>query len=140
MAFEEIGASPDGRSGQIKIDPDELLQNDGDVVLARKDIASSYHLAVVIDDAAQNVTHVTRGNDLFQATQVHCLLQALLGFPTPVYRHHRLVRDAEGARLAKRDKSASLAEIRRAGLTPEAVLQQLGFVSGGGLPLEPGCL
>ncbi|WP_242184073.1 tRNA glutamyl-Q(34) synthetase GluQRS [Sphingomonas sp. CARO-RG-8B-R24-01] len=87
----------------------------GDVVLARKDAPASYHLAVTVDDAAQGVTHVVRGVDLFAATDVHRLLQALLGLPTPLYRHHALLTDATGARLAKRNGSPSLERLRLRG-------------------------
>lgn len=87
----------------------------GDVVLARKDAPASYHLAVTVDDAAQGVTHVIRGADLFAATHVHRLLQALLGLPTPVYHHHPLLTDAGGKRLAKRDGAPTLAARRLAG-------------------------
>jgi glutamyl-Q tRNA(Asp) synthetase len=87
----------------------------GDVILARKDAPASYHLAVTVDDAAQGVTHVVRGRDLFAATHVHRLLQALLGLPTPVYRHHALIGNAAGKRLAKRDRAPTLADLRDAG-------------------------
>jgi glutamyl-Q tRNA(Asp) synthetase len=85
----------------------------GDVVLWRKDAPASYHLAVTVDDAAQGVSHIVRGRDLFGATHVHRLLQALLGLPTPVYRHHPLLTDAEGNRLAKRHGAPTLADLRR---------------------------
>lgn len=94
----------------------------GDVVLARKDVPTSYHLAVTLDDALQEVSLVTRGEDLFQATHVHRLLQALLDLPVPEYRHHGLLADAEGKRLAKRRQSQSIRDLRAAGLTPEAVM------------------
>ncbi|WP_374764759.1 tRNA glutamyl-Q(34) synthetase GluQRS [Yunchengibacter salinarum] len=97
----------------------------GDVVVARKDIATSYHLAVVVDDAAQNVTHVVRGEDLWHATHVHVLLQALLGLPQPVYHHHGLMTDAAGRRFAKRDRSATLKALREAGTDPAALLADL---------------
>jgi glutamyl-Q tRNA(Asp) synthetase len=87
----------------------------GDVILARKDAPASYHLAVTIDDAAQGITHVVRGRDLFAATHVHRLLQALLGRPTPVYRHHALIGGPDGRRLAKRDRAPTLADLRAAG-------------------------
>jgi glutamyl-Q tRNA(Asp) synthetase len=87
----------------------------GDVILARKDAPASYHLAVTIDDAAQGVTHVVRGRDLFAATHVHRLLQALLGLPTPVYHHHALLADAAGERLAKRNRAPTLEAMRLAG-------------------------
>lgn len=96
----------------------ELLD---DVVLARKDIATSYHLAVTVDDAAQHITVVTRGEDLFASTHIHRLLQALLGLPVPVWRHHRLVCDAQGKRLAKRDEARSIRSYREAGLSPAEV-------------------
>lgn len=94
----------------------------GDAVLARKDIGTSYHLAVVWDDALQGVTLVTRGEDLFEATHLQRLLQALLGLPVPEYAHHGLIRDATGQRLAKRDAARSLAELRAQGWTPAQVI------------------
>ena len=94
----------------------------GDVVLARKELPTSYHLAVTVDDALQGVTLVTRGADLFAATQIHRLLQALLGLPTPRYRHHPLVTDAAGRRLAKRDGAPTVQAMRAAGMTPAAVI------------------
>lgn len=97
----------------------------GDVVLARKDMPASYHLAVVVDDAAQGVTHVTRGEDLFDATHIHRTLQALLKLPVPLYSHHELLRDNVGRRLAKRDGARSLASLREAGYSPEAVKSSL---------------
>jgi glutamyl-Q tRNA(Asp) synthetase len=96
----------------------------GDVVLARKDTPTSYHLCVVHDDALQGITHVIRGEDLFEATHVHVLLQALLGLVTPVYAHHRLLRDAQGRRLAKRDFAATLRAMRAAGVQPSAILRE----------------
>ncbi len=106
----------DGR-GTITARP-ELL---GDVVLARKDVPTSYHLAVTHDDALQGVTLVTRGADLFTATHIHRLLQALLDLPTPRYRHHRLLTDASGKRFAKRDKALTLRALRTAGRSPDEV-------------------
>lgn len=97
----------------------------GDVVLARKDAPASYHLAVTVDDAAQGVTHVVRGRDLFAATDVHRLLQALLGLPTPVYRHHALLTGADGRRLAKRDGAPTLESMRLAGGTGPALADLL---------------
>lgn len=99
----------------------------GDVVLARKDVPASYHLAVTVDDALQGVTLVVRGEDLFQATHVHRLLQALLGLPTPRYRHHRLLTDAQGRRYAKRDRSLTLRALREAGRTPAEVRAMVGL-------------
>lgn len=97
----------------------------GDVVLARKEFPASYHLAVVVDDAEQGVTHVTRGEDLFDATHIHRALQAVLGLPTPQYMHHALLRDNAGKRLAKRDGARSLASLRESGLTPQQVRDSL---------------
>ncbi|RIA44090.1 glutamyl-Q tRNA(Asp) synthetase [Hephaestia caeni] len=111
----------DERAGAQVADP----AAQGDVVLARKDAPASYHLAVTIDDAAQGVTHVVRGKDLFAATHVHRLLQALLGLPTPVYHHHALLTDATGARLAKRSGAPTLAERRLAGEDGRALAESL---------------
>jgi glutamyl-Q tRNA(Asp) synthetase len=94
----------------------------GDVVLARKEVPTSYHLAVTLDDALQGVSLVTRGIDLFAATHIHRLLQALLGLPTPRYRHHPLLTDAAGKRLAKRDGALTIRAMREAGMTPAAIL------------------
>jgi len=103
--------------GMIVAEPERL----GDVVLARKDVPTSYHLAVTFDDALQGVTLVTRGADLFTATHIHRLLQALLGLPTPHYRHHALLTDASGRRYAKRDKAMTLRALREAGRTAAEV-------------------
>src|SRR5207253_7202893 len=103
---------------RIPADPAAL----GDVVLARKEAPTSYHLAVTVDDALQGVTLVTRGADLFAATHIHRLLQALLDLPTPRYRHHPLLTDAEGRRLAKRDRALTIRAMRQSGLTPTQVL------------------
>ena len=107
--------------GDIAADPAPL----GDVVLARKDSPNSYHLAVTLDDHLQGVTLVTRGEDLFVATHIHRLLQALLGLDTPEYMHHALLRDASGRSFAKRDRALTLRELRAAGHTPERLRQIL---------------
>ncbi|MGF9762118.1 tRNA glutamyl-Q(34) synthetase GluQRS [Microvirga sp. 0TCS3.31] len=99
----------------------------GDAVIVRKDTPTSYHLSVVVDDALQGVTHVIRGQDLEAATDLHVLLQNLLGLPTPLYHHHELVLDPEGDKLAKSRQSQPLAELRAAGVTPQAVRERLGF-------------
>jgi len=99
----------------------------GDVVLARKDVGVAYHLAVVLDDALQGVTHVIRGEDLFEATHVQRLLQALLGLPTPTYRHHRLILGPDGKRLAKRDHAQTLRELRESGMSAADLRKELGF-------------
>ncbi len=103
---------------EIAADPMRL----GDVVLARKEVPTSYHLAVTVDDALQGVTLVTRGADLFGATHIHRLLQALLGLPTPRYRHHSLVTDRHGRRLAKRTGAPTIRAMRDAGMTPPQIL------------------
>ena len=105
---------------RVVADPGAL----GDVVLARKDVPTSYHLAVTVDDALQGVTLVTRGVDLFAATHIHRLLQALLGLPTPAYRHHPLLTDANGRRLAKRDRALTIRAMREAGMRPAEVLEK----------------
>ncbi len=94
----------------------------GDVVLARKEVPTSYHLAVTVDDALQGVTLVTRGVDLFAATHIHRLLQALLELPTPRYRHHKLLTDTQGRRLAKRDKALTIRAMREGGMSAGEVL------------------
>ncbi len=117
-AVSLIGGAPlewsDERHGRQRVDVAAF----GDVVLARKDIPVSYHLAVTVDDALQGMTHVIRGEDLLAATAVHRLLQALLGLPVPVYRHHALLRDDSGRRLAKRDGAETLADLRARGVKP----------------------
>jgi glutamyl-Q tRNA(Asp) synthetase len=118
----------DGDTG-VQAEPDAF----GDVVLARKDAPVSYHLAVTVDDAAQGVTDVVRGRDLYQATHVHRLLQALLGLPTPTYHHHPLLTDGEGRRLAKRTGAPTLLGLRDAGTDPARLLADLrtGYLPGG---------
>jgi glutamyl-Q tRNA(Asp) synthetase len=113
----------DAEAGIVTAAPDLF----GDVVVARKDTPTSYHLAVTVDDALQGVTLVTRGQDLFAATHIHRLLQALLDLPTPAYHHHRLLTGDDGARLAKRDKAATLRSLREAGRTPAEVRAMAGF-------------
>ena len=109
--------------GTVAVDPHRL----GDAVLARKEVAASYHLAVTVDDALQGVTLVTRGADLFHATHLHRLLQALLGLAAPHYRHHMLLTGADGRRLAKRDGSLTVRSLRAAGRTPPELRAMAGF-------------
>ena len=123
LAFVEEGFGPGGERGLVKARPETA----GDVILARKDAATAYHLAVTHDDALQGVTHVIRGEDLFEATHIQVLLQALMGWPTPVYRHHRLLAGEDGRRYAKRDRSVTLAELRAGGITPEDLRSEPGF-------------
>jgi len=127
LDFEETGSGPHGETGRIELDRDNLIHGTGDVALARRDDAPAYHLAVVVDDAWQEITHVTRGRDLFSATPVHRLLQHLLRLSVPVYHHHRLIRDDAGKRLAKRDHAHSLAALRDAGWQPGDLLRRLGL-------------
>ncbi len=110
-------------TGLVRAEP----ERHGDVVLARKDFGTSYHLASVHDDALQGVTHVIRGEDLREAAHLHVLLQRLLDLPQPVYRHHRLVLGEDGKRLAKRDQSATLRAVREAGKTPDDVRAMVGL-------------
>jgi glutamyl-Q tRNA(Asp) synthetase len=108
-------------TGPVRAEPEKL----GDVVLARKDFPTSYHLASVWDDALQGITHVIRGEDLRESAHLHVLLQKLLGLPQPVYRHHRLILGPDGARLAKRDRSATLRALREAGKSASDVRTML---------------
>jgi glutamyl-Q tRNA(Asp) synthetase len=113
----------DEQAGTVRADP----ASHGDVVLARKEVPTSYHLAVTIDDALQGVTLVTRGEDLFTATHIHRLLQALLGLKVPRYDHHKLLTDAGGRRYAKRDRALTLRALRAAGRSPAEVRALAGF-------------
>lgn len=123
LTFQEEGAGPNGETGRIVADPFSA----GDVVLARKDVGVAYHLAVVVDDALQEITHVIRGEDLFEAAHIQRLLQALLDLPTPVYRHHPLLTGPDGKRYAKRDLAETLAELRERGVQPQNLRTELGF-------------
>ena len=123
LSFEEEGEGPAGERGRVAARP-ELA---GDIVLARKDLGVAYHLAVVVDDALQAVSHVSRGQDLFEATGVQRLLQTLLELPEPVYRHHRLLTGPDGRRFAKRDRAETPREIRASGVDAAELRAQLGF-------------
>lgn len=127
LVFEETGEGPKGKRGPIPCTADDLLARTGDVVLARRDMGTSYHLSVALDDAAQGITHVVRGRDLFEATPIHVLLQRLLGLPTPGYHHHRLIRDDQGRRLAKRDDARAIRTYREDGLTPADIRRMIGI-------------
>jgi len=127
LTFVEEGEGPDGETGTVAVRPEAA----GDVVLARKDTGVAYHLAATHDDALQGIDHVVRGQDLFAATHVQRLIQTLMGWPAPVYRHHRLLTGPDGRRYAKRDRSVTLAELRAGGLTAEALRAELGFNSVG---------
>jgi glutamyl-Q tRNA(Asp) synthetase len=123
LTWTESGAGPDGETGTVAADPAAW----GDVVLARKDAPASYHLAVTVDDAAQGVTDVVRGRDLFHATSVHRLLQALLGLPAPRYHHHRLILDADGRKLAKSTRATGLRELRAQGESAADIRRRVGL-------------
>ena len=105
----------------------DMVDDVGDIVLSRRDFLGSYHLSVVLDDAAQDITHVVRGKDIQPATHIHVLLQTLLGLPTPTYHHHRLIRDETGKRLAKRDDARAIATYRAEGTTPEDIRRMVGL-------------
>ena len=127
IEFREEGHGPNGEHGAILSHLEQMTDTVGDVVLARRDMGTSYHLSVVLDDAAQGVTHVVRGQDLFEATRIHVLLQKLLDLPTPVYHHHRLIRDDQGKRLAKRDDARAIAKYRAEGATPADIRRMVGL-------------
>lgn len=122
LTFRELSCAQD-----ITAPRDKLVNEVGDVVLARRGMGTSYHLSVVVDDAAQRITHVVRGRDLLEATPVHVVLQRLLGLPTPLYLHHPLVRDADGRRLAKRNDARAVAAYRAAGATPHDLRRMTGL-------------
>jgi glutamyl-Q tRNA(Asp) synthetase len=123
LAWREEGLGPAGQNGMLAADAAAW----GDVVVARKETPTSYHLSVVVDDALQGVTTVVRGQDLFHATSVHILLQKLLGLPSPAYHHHRLVLGPDGRKLSKAGRSASLAALRAGGATPADVRCMVGL-------------
>jgi glutamyl-Q tRNA(Asp) synthetase len=123
LSWAELGEGPDGETGAIAARP----QAWGDVILARKETPTSYHLSVVLDDALQGVTEVVRGQDLFHATSVHALLQRLLDLPAPSYRHHRLIRDSAGHKLSKSTGATGLRELREAGANLAGIRARTGI-------------
>jgi len=123
LNFMELGEGPDNETGLLTLTPDIW----GDVVIARKDVPTSYHLSVVVDDALQAITHVTRGQDLFYATHIHRLLQVLLRLPQPIYHHHGLIRDETGRRLAKSAQDQSLQALRNQGCTHQDIFKLVGL-------------
>jgi glutamyl-Q tRNA(Asp) synthetase len=123
LGWTEQGEGPNGETGVVAARPEAW----GDVILARRETPTSYHLSVVIDDALQGVTDVVRGQDLFWSTSVHRLLQQLLGLPPPIYRHHRLVLDAAGRKLSKSSAATGLRELRAGGATPTDIRRLVGL-------------
>src|SRR6202042_2833639 len=123
LSWTECGEGSGGETGRIEAHP----QAWGDVILARKETPTSYHLSVVIDDALQGITEVVRGEDLFWSTSVHRLLQTLLGLRAPVYRHHRLVLDTAGAKLSKSTGATGLRELRAQGAVPADIRRMVGI-------------
>ena len=121
LTFTELDAQ--GKPSVIEARPERW----GDAVILRKEVPASYHLAVVVDDARQGVTHVTRGRDLYAATDIHRLLQVVLGLPEPLYHHHRLLTDAEGRKLAKTDGDTALASLRAAGVPGKEIRARVGL-------------
>ena len=123
LSWIERGQGSEGETGTVAGNPGAW----GDVIIARKETPTSYHLAVVVDDALQGITEVVRGLDLFWSTSVHRLLQALLGLPQPIYRHHRLICDASGQKLSKSTAATGLRELRVAGATPAEIRSRVGL-------------
>jgi glutamyl-Q tRNA(Asp) synthetase len=123
LTWSEAGRGPAHETGDIAARP----QAWGDVILARKEMPTSYHLSVVVDDALQGVTHVVRGQDLFWSTSVHRLLQSLLGLPQPAYRHHGLVLDSSGRKLSKSTQATALRSLRAGGATPADIRRMVGL-------------
>ena len=131
MAMQDIGSTAFSevlhQPGKIPITADFMTRQVGDVVVSRRDMAAAYHLSIVVDDADQGITDVLRGEDLFDATRIHVVLQRLLALPTPTYHHHRLIRDDQGRRLAKRDEARAIATYRAEGKTPAEIRAMIGL-------------
>jgi len=127
FSFKETGTGPNGETGLVEFTMQDAIETIGDIVLARRDMGTSYHLSVVLDDATQGITHVVRGQDLFEATKIHVILQRVLKLPTPVYHHHRLIRDDQGKRLAKRDDARAIAKYREDGVSTEDIRKLVGL-------------
>lgn len=124
ISFDETGPC---HAGHHILSPEHMIHAIGDVVLARRDFGTSYHLSVVVDDAAQGVSEALRGVDLFEATPIHALLQRLLGLPQICYHHHDLIRDESGKRLAKRDDARAIAAFRAEGASPQDIRAMIGL-------------
>lgn len=128
LYFIEKGVGPNGDSGIQFFSIDWIYENYGDFIIARKDIKTSYHLSVTIDDANQNITHISRGNDLFNVTALHVLLQRLLNLKTPTYIHHGLIFDSTGKKLSKSKGAKSILSLRNSGKTLEDIKSTLGLL------------
>lgn len=121
--YSDTGVQP-----ALRLTRTHLIHEVGDIVLARRDTkTAAYHLSVVVDDAAQMITHVIRGEDLASATPIHVVLQSLLGLPTPTYHHHKLIRDETGKRLAKRDDARAISAYRAEGMSPDDIREMIGL-------------
>ncbi|MEM9576790.1 MAG: tRNA glutamyl-Q(34) synthetase GluQRS [Pseudomonadota bacterium] len=127
LVFQETGGVSRA-DAMSPLDVSDLKETVGDVVVSRRDMGTSYHLSVVLDDARQRISHVVRGQDLFEAMPIHVLLQKLLNLPTPCYHHHRLIRDAAGKRLAKRDDARALSKYRAEGASPDDIRRMAGLL------------
>ena len=127
FSFYETGEDLKANTQKMHFTTEHLINNVGDIVLSRRDMGTSYHLSVVLDDAAQKVSDVVRGADLFEATQIHVVLQSLLGLPQPRYHHHRLIRDEAGKRLAKRDDARAISLFRAEGASPADIRAMIGL-------------
>jgi glutamyl-Q tRNA(Asp) synthetase len=123
IRYEETGETPQ----TVTVSAQDMTSTVGDIILSRRDFLGSYHLSVVLDDAHQGITHVVRGQDIAEATQIHILLQQLLALPTTVYHHHRLIRDPQGKRLAKRDDARAIAKYRDDGASPADIRRMVGL-------------
>ena len=123
LGATQVGFDDEAVAGPHRITAAAFAATIGDVALARRDMGTSYHLAVVVDDSAQGITVVTRGEDLFESTFIHAVLQGLLKLPQPLYHHHRLIRDERGKRLAKRDDAQALSLYRAQGAGPDDIRQ-----------------
>ena len=127
MADPQFLETGSGQPRNCRATASEMIEGVGDIVLSRRDMGTSYHLSVVLDDAAQQITHVIRGMDLLQATHIHAVLQRLFDLSSPIYHHHRLIRDETGKRLAKRDDARAIATYRAEGATPDDIRRMVGL-------------
>ncbi len=127
IEFLETGVGPNGETGLQTLSHKKIVDTIGDIVLARKDMGTSYHLSVVVDDYQQRITQITRGQDLYDATYIHVILQKLIGYTSPKYCHHKLIRDTDGKRLAKRHDAKALFKFRDDGYSPDDIRKVVGL-------------